>query len=181
MENLRLDLANLRKKSPYDALRYVRKVIGYDSYLEGYAAYRHTSAQVLWEIADEITETAKGCTDIRSFRERLEEMSLQMKEQGKKKGTFGTGVALLTMHGAKGLEFHSVFLPTLIEGSVPHEKGLEQIEEERRLFYVAMTRAKERLILSAVREKYDKEMHPSRFLKEMGLDTEVLFRQAAKK
>ncbi|MBO5330454.1 MAG: hypothetical protein J6A71_08080, partial [Anaerotignum sp.] len=51
----------------------------------------------------------------------------------------------------------------------------EQIEEERRLFYVAMTRAGEKLCLSAMRKRYEKEMRPSRFLAEMGLDAEGLF------
>lgn len=175
LENLRIDLSQIRRKQPYDGLKYVRKVIGYDEYLEEFAAYRRTSAQVLWEIADEVMETAKDCADAKMFRDRLEEMSRQMKEQTRKKGQQRTGVALMTMHGAKGLEFQAVFLPTLVEGVVPHEKGLEQIEEERRLFYVAMTRAGEKLCLSAVRKRYEKEKDPSRFLAEMGLDTEGLF------
>ncbi len=177
LENLRMDLANIRRKTPYEALRYVRKVIGYDEYLEEFAAYRRTSAQALWEIADEIMETAKGAADGRAFRERLEEMSRQMKAQTQQKGQKRQGVALMTMHGAKGLEFQAVFLPTLVEGVSPHEKGMEQIEEERRLFYVAMTRAKERLCLSAVRKRYDKETVPSRFLAEMGLHMEAFFQK----
>ena len=181
LENLRIDLGNVRRKNPYDGLKYVRKVIGYDEYLEEFAAYRRTSAQVLWEIADEVMETAKDCADVKMFRERLEEMSRQMKEQTHKKGQPRNGVALMTMHGAKGLEFQAVFLPALVEGVVPHEKGLEQIEEERRLFYVAMTRAKEKLCLSAVRRRYEKEMKPSRFLEEMGLNTEKLFEKKGKK
>ena len=177
LENLRIDLSQIRKKQPYDGLKYVRRVIGYDEYLEEFAAYRRTSAQVLWEIADEVMETAKDCTDAKMFRDRLEEMSRQMKEQTRNKGQQRIGVALMTMHGAKGLEFQAVFLPTLVEGVVPHEKGLEQIEEERRLFYVAMTRAGEKLCLSAVRKRYEKEKDPSRFLVEMGLDAEGLFRK----
>lgn len=177
LENLRLDLGQIRRKNPYDGLKYVRKVVGYDEYLEEFAAYRRTSAQVLWEIADEIMETAKDCADVKMFRDRLEELSRQMKEQTQKSGQKRNGVALMTMHGAKGLEFQAVFLPALVEGVVPHEKGLEQIEEERRLFYVALTRAGERLCLSAVRKRYEKETKPSRFLAEMGLDTEELFKK----
>ena len=175
LENLRADLSQIRRKNLYDGLKYVRKVIGYDEYLEEFAAYRRTSAQVLWEIADEIMETAKDCADVKMFRDRLEEMSRQMKEQSRQKGRSRNGVALMTMHGAKGLEFRAVFLPTLVEGVVPHEKGLEQIEEERRLFYVAMTRAAEKLCLSAARKRYDKETKPSRFLAEMGLDADRLY------
>lgn len=181
LENLRIDLNQIRKRTPYDALKYIRKVIGYDEYLEEFAAYRRTSAQVLQEIADEIMETAKDCADVRSFREQLERLSLQMKEQSRKKGQKRNGVALMTMHGAKGLEFRAVFLPSLVEGIVPHEKGMDTIAEERRLFYVAMTRASEKLCLSAILQRYEKERKPSRFLAEMGLDAEKAFRKNKEK
>lgn len=181
LENLRIDLNQIRKRSPYEALKYIRKVVGYDEYLEEFAAYRRTSAQVLQEIADEIMETAKDCTDVRGFREQLERLSLQMKEQSRKKGQKRNGVALMTMHGAKGLEFRAVFLPSLVEGIVPHEKGLDTVAEERRLFYVAMTRASEKLCLSAIQQRYEKERKPSRFLAEMGLDAEAVFRKNKEK
>lgn len=181
LENLRIDLNQIRKRTPYDALKYIRKVIGYDEYLEEFAAYRRTSAQVLQEIADEIMETAKDCADVRSFREQLERLSLQMKEQSSKKGQKRNGVALMTMHGAKGLEFRAVFLPSLVEGIVPHEKGMDTVAEERRLFYVAMTRASEKLCLSAILQRYEKERKPSRFLAEMGLDAEKAFRKNKEK
>lgn len=181
LENLRIDLNQIRKRTPYDALKYIRKVIGYDEYLEEFAAYRRTSAQVLQEIADEIMETAKDCADVRSFREQLERLSLQMKEQSRKKGQKRNGVALMTMHGAKGLEFRAVFLPSLVEGIVPHEKGMDTVAEERRLFYVAMTRASEKLCLSAILQRYEKERKPSRFLAEMGLDAKMAFRKNKEK
>lgn len=181
LENLRIDLNQIRKRTPYDAVKYIRKVIGYDEYLEEFAAYRRTSAQVLQEIADEIMETAKDCADVRSFREQLERLSLQMKEQSRKKGQKRNGVALMTMHGAKGLEFRAVFLPSLVEGIVPHEKGMDTVAEERRLFYVAMTRASEKLCLSAILQRYEKEWKPSRFLAEMGLDAEMAFRKNKEK
>ena len=181
LENLRIDLNQIRKRTPYDALKYIRKAIGYDEYLEEFAAYRRTSAQVLQEIADEIMETAKDCADVRNFREQLERLSLQMKEQSRKKGQKRNGVALMTMHGAKGLEFRAVFLPSLVEGIVPHEKGMDTIAEERRLFYVAMTRASEKLCLSAILQRYEKERKPSRFLAEMGLDAEKTFRKNKEK
>lgn len=181
LENLRIDLNQIRKRTPYDALKYIRKVIGYDEYLEEFAAYRRTSAQILQEIADEIMETAKDCADVRSFREQLERLSLQMKEQSRKKGQKRNGVALMTMHGAKGLEFRAVFLPSLVEGIVPHEKGMDTVAEERRLFYVAMTRASEKLCLSAILQRYEKERKPSRFLAEMGLDAEKAFRKNKEK
>ena len=178
LETLKNDLEQIRRRKPYEALRYVRKVTGYDDYLEDYAAYRRTSGRMLLDIADEITELAKDCGDAAELRKKMEEMSLAVTEQGKKRKQ--KGVLLTTMHGAKGLEFQTVFLPTLVEDVVPHEKGLaaDALEEERRLFYVGLTRAKERIWLSAVQKRYERDTKPSRFLAELGLDAEALFRKS---
>ena len=75
----------------------------------------------------------------------------------------------MTMHGAKGLEYELVFIIGGNEGSVPYRKAKlkEEIEEERRMFYVAMTRAKSRLIISYVKEKNGKDLSPSRFIEEL--------------
>ena len=75
----------------------------------------------------------------------------------------------MTMHGAKGLEFRLVFIIEGNEGCIPYQKAdmREELEEERRLFYVAMTRAKEKLIISYVKEKNGKDLCPSRFVEEL--------------
>ena len=75
----------------------------------------------------------------------------------------------MTMHSAKGLEFDTVFILGANEGVTPHRKASlkEEIEEERRMFYVAMTRAKERLVISYVKEKNGKDADPSRFVEEL--------------
>lgn len=166
---LQEDLNQIRKRQPYEALRYVRNVTGYDDYLADYAAFRKANLPHFMEIADEITETAKDAKDFFSFSKRLEEMSSQMKEQSKQQK--GKAVTLTTMHSAKGLEFEAVFLPSLAEGILPYEKSREgaALEEERRLFYVGMTRAKERLYLSFCQNRYERQMKPSRFLAELGL------------
>ena len=82
-------------------------------------------------------------------------------------------ITLTTMHSAKGLEFEAVFIPSVVEGIVPHERGgsKSDIEEERRLFYVAVTRAKSRLCISEVKTLHDKKTKRSRFLEEIGLKT----------
>ena len=79
------------------------------------------------------------------------------------------GVELMTMHGSKGLEFDVVFIPTINEGVCPYCKAtLEaELEEERRMLYVAMTRARSRLHLSSVRKRYNKKAEKSRFLDEI--------------
>lgn len=175
LENLQRDLIQIGKRNPYNGINYIRRVIGYDEYLEEYAAFRKSSGRAFLEIADEITEIAKKTMDVREFRGNLEEMSRQMQEQVREKNVINKGVTLSTMHGAKGLEFYAVFLPSLTEGVVPHERAMEGLEEERRLFYVALTRTKEKLCLSATRNRYGKETKPSRFLKEMGLDVDGLY------
>ena len=80
-------------------------------------------------------------------------------------------VTLTTMHSSKGLEFDIVFIIDANEGVCPHKKAIldEDIEEERRMFYVAMTRAKSRLYIYSACEKYNKMLDVSRFLIESGL------------
>ncbi|WP_304509259.1 ATP-dependent helicase [Anaerotignum sp.] len=175
LERLRQDLMQIGKRNPYDGIKYIRRIVGYDEYLEEYASFRKSSGKAFLEIADEITEIAKNTGDVQELRRNLEEMSQQMQEQFRENGAIKKGVTLSTMHGAKGLEFYAVFLPSLTEGVVPHERALEGLEEERRLFYVALTRTKEKLCLSAIRNRYGKEMKPSRFLKEMDLNVESLY------
>ena len=90
-----------------------------------------------------------------------------MKEQ--KNGENKRGVHLMTMHASKGLEFDTVYLIQTNEGCIPYKRALEEngLEEERRLFYVAMTRAKEVLKISYVKNKNGKEISPSRFVEEL--------------
>lgn len=178
---LREDLLQIRKRAPYEALRYIRNVTGYDEYLNDYAAYRKANLPHFLEIADEITETAKGTNTFDDFEKRLEEMSRQMQEQ--QKAPQGPAVTLTTIHSAKGLEFTAVFLPSLAEGILPYEKSREgtALEEERRLFYVGLTRARSRLFLSFCKKRYERQMKPSRFLEEMGLPSNLFLKEKDKK
>jgi len=89
------------------------------------------------------------------------------------KGDAGNQVRLMSLHGAKGLEFRYVFIVGVEDGNLPHEASLEEgrLDEERRLLYVGITRAKEQLWLSYAREATkwgDRVRHlPSRFLDEL--------------
>ena len=179
LERLEIDLIQIKRRKPYEALRYIRNVVGYDEYLADYAIYRKANLPSMLEIADEITETAKGIEDFLMFGQRLEEMSIQMKEQSKTTRNHQKAVTLTTFHSAKGLEFEAVFLPSMAEGVLPYEKSKEGLllEEERRLCYVGITRTKDRLYISFAKNRYDKPAKPSRFLKEMGLDMSVLIQK----
>lgn len=108
-----------------------------------------------------------------AVREFLERMSLQPPENGGD-GTEGGSVRLMTMHNAKGLEFDVVFLVGLEEGLLPHSRSAESetgLEEERRLFYVGLTRARERAHLSLARRRAlfggVRDVVPSRYLMEI--------------
>lgn len=99
-------------------------------------------------------------------------MEMQMEQENRKNTEQQIqGVTLSTMHSAKGLEFEVVFIPSIVEEIIPHKKSTtpEQIEEERRLFYVAITRAKSKLYISEIAQRHDKKTKRSCFLKEIGL------------
>ena len=98
----------------------------------------------------------------------IESYQKELKEQAADRNRRGEGVVLSTMHGSKGLEYDTVYIIDANEGITPHEKAVldEDIEEERRLFYVAMTRAKNHLLICCTKEKFNKAQQPSMFIKE---------------
>ena len=79
------------------------------------------------------------------------------------------GVSLLTMHASKGLEFNTVYIPDCNEGIIPHRKSMkaEEVEEERRMLYVAMTRARKKLTLTYVTGTKEGPGFLSRFLTDL--------------
>lgn len=171
--NFEYDLKNLASLSPYAAIHFIRKGIGYDEFLKTYADERNVNADDWFDVLDEMQEMArdkKSIPEFLSFVENygdtLEEMRQEQKKQQVKEEP---GVSLMTMHASKGLEFPVVFVPTLNEDIVPYRKAVQEgnLEEERRMLYVAMTRAKTYLHLSFVKERFHKEAEPSPFLYEI--------------
>lgn len=171
--NFEYDLKNLALLSPYAAIHFIRKGIGYDEFLKTYADERNVNADDWFDVLDEMQEMArdkKSIPEFLSFVENygdtLEEMRQEQKKQQVKEEP---GVSLMTMHASKGLEFPVVFVPTLNEDIVPYRKAVQEgnLEEERRMLYVAMTRAKTYLHLSFVKERFHKEAEPSPFLYEI--------------
>ena len=94
-----------------------------------------------------------------------------LKEQAKKQVSEKKGITISTLHSIKGLEFDAVFLMDVNEGSLPYHKAVTEssIEEERRLFYVGITRARKFLWILYAKNRHDKELEVSRFLTESGL------------
>jgi DNA helicase-2/ATP-dependent DNA helicase PcrA len=152
----------------------VERVLERTGYLEALEAERTVEAQGRIENLQELVGVAREyqeTADEPSLSSFLQEISLYS-DQDTLRGEESL-VTLLTLHNAKGLEFRAVFMIGLEEGIFPHSRSIEEqgVEEERRLCYVGMTRAKERLALThaVARSLYglrDFKL-PSRFLDEL--------------
>lgn len=175
VDKLEMDLYLLKKMEPYAAIQYIRNGIDYEEYLAEYAAFRRMSPDDLTEILDQIQESAKGYHTTEEWFAYIENYGEELKKQieaGRRMDN--NGVTLTTMHSAKGLEYEVVFVMDMNEGVTPHKKAVKDadLEEERRLMYVALTRAKTYLFLYSVKEMYQKEAKPSRYLAEIRYDTQ---------
>ena len=171
LTTLETHLRILKGLAPYAALNFIRKGMGYEEYLQEYAQYRKIKPEELTEILDRLQESARGADSLKEWEDYIEEYTRRLEEQASRQEKEREGVMISTLHGAKGLEYEEVYILNVNEGSIPYKKAVLQpaVEEERRLFYVGMTRAKKRLALCCVKRQYDKEREPSRFLKEAGV------------
>ncbi|WP_058486430.1 ATP-dependent helicase [Defluviitalea phaphyphila] len=169
LEELKFHLKYISKKTIPEAIKYIRKNIGYDEYITEYAQYRNISMKGLKEILEEIEEGAKNYHSYDKWINHIEDVGRKIKEGKIKKNNKLDAVTLSTMHGAKGLEFEAVCIAGVVEGIIPHNKSnsLGEIEEERRLFYVGITRAKRYLLISILKNRYEEKVEPSRFIEEM--------------
>ena len=166
IENLEGDLRAIARMSPLAAVNYIRQGMGYDEYLIEYAAFRRMRPEELLETADELKESAAGFKTFDEWFAHIDAYKEELLRQAVQRRTETDAITLATMHSAKGLEFPIVYILDANEGITPHSRAMldEDMEEERRLFYVAMTRAKTRLHVYAVRERYHKKAEVSRFV-----------------
>ena len=172
LEKLEYDLSQIARMSPYAAIVYIRQGMGYDKYLEEYAAFRKMKVEELYEIVNEIAEAAKEYNTFTQWFQHIEKYTKELIVQSKKNRNNKSGIELSTMHSSKGLEYDTVFVIDAVEGVIPHTKAVldEDIEEERRLFYVALTRAKNSLNIYSVEERFNKPVSISRFVGELKVD-----------
>ncbi|MDD6290296.1 MAG: ATP-dependent helicase [Lachnospiraceae bacterium] len=170
IEKLWHDTRLLNTMSPYAAINYIRRGIGYDDYIADYADYRNVNKEDLYEVADEIQSSAKGYQTLEEWFDHIDAYKRQLERMAKQENANAESVTLATLHSAKGLEFSQVYLIDVNEGIMPYKKAVlkQDIEEERRLFYVGMTRAKERLTICSVKKLRNKEVETSRFIREAG-------------
>ena len=140
-------------------VRFIRRSVGINELYPGSSA-----------ALDELEKLSQSYTDSSKFLKFLLEMQAKELEKSPQKDTANTDkdrVNIMTMHGSKGLEFETVWLPDLNEGIIPTRSAVteELIEEERRMLYVAMTRAKKALIMSYITGNKENRMLPTRFIR----------------
>ena len=163
------DLKMMCKMKPDAAIRHLRKKAGYDEFLRDYSKEKNVPYQDLSDVIKDIEERAAKYESLEKWLIHVEEYSRDLNEKYRPGAGDNKGIHLMTIHGAKGLEFDTVYIIEANEGQMPYKRSLKEggLEEERRLFYVAMTRAKNTLKIVYTKIKNGKDRNPSRFVDEL--------------
>ena len=168
VDRLKYDIRAMASMSPYAMINYLRKGVGYDGYLDEYAQSHNMQVRELYDVMDELMESARNFKTFNEWFAYIDEYGTKLRESYAAMDK-QNAVILTTMHSSKGLEYPVVYIIDANEEITPHKKAVfaPEIEEERRMFYVAMTRAKRRLNIYYARKRYNKEIEVSRFVKEI--------------
>lgn len=166
---LREHLRTIKNLKPATALRYIRNVVGYDEYIEEYCDMNGVESDDCYSILGDLENSAAEYNTFNDWFVHMDEYKDELIEARKKSNENDKGVRLMTFHSSKGLEFDIVYIIDVNEGSVPYKKakGVDEIEEERRMFYVAMTRARKRLFICYCVENFGKSIGKSDFVIEL--------------
>ena len=169
IDKLKYDLNMISKLNMPAAVKYIRKAVGYDDFLTKYAKDRMLDVDGLFDILNEIEEASKEFESFASWKTHIKEYSEALKLKKKNQSEKENGISLLTFHAAKGMEFDTVFIIDASEDYTPYWQAEDSaaIEEERRMFYVAVTRAKNRLFILHAKDRLGRVREKSRFIKEL--------------
>lgn len=163
----------IRKLPPQAALSYIRKGAGYEEYLRLYAIENNIPMSGLLK---QLEQLVQECSKFNTLEQWINSIDSAQNSEGKNFGKKSSGeggtnnrINIMTMHGSKGLEFKAVFIVDANQGIIPTSKALRErdFEEERRLFYVAITRAIDYLNIYAVEERLGCPIEVSMFVEEM--------------
>lgn len=180
INDMQFDIKMLSHMSPYAAVNYILKGIGYEDYINEEIIRKRLNKEEVYAKLTEIKTLSRKYMDIKQWlkyideqAEKTEQENKSDKRQGNQKNSdekdSAGAVNIYTMHSCKGLEFKAVFIMDVCEGIIPYNKAVldNEIEEERRLMYVAMTRAKEKLYLVYPIKRYGHYTAASRFISEI--------------
>lgn len=163
----------IRKLPPQAALSYIRKGAGYEEYLRLYAIESNIPMSGLLK---QLEQLVQECSKFNTLEHWINSIDSAQNSEGQNFGKKSSGegdtnnrINIMTMHGSKGLEFKAVFIVDANQGIIPTSKALRErdFEEERRLFYVAITRAIDYLNIYAVEERLGCPIEVSMFVEEM--------------
>ncbi|PLR82060.1 ATP-dependent DNA helicase Rep [Bacillus canaveralius] len=162
---------SLSALSPLTAIETVEKELGYQEFVKKRGNEGNSTEKGSDDLRD-LKVAARNFTNIREFIEHAEHMMAMMKEVKAIGRQLEKAITLSTIHKAKGLEYDTVYLLGAVDGSMPHDHALEAfrignsgpLEEERRLLYVAITRAKDQLYISVPEQRRGKIAQQTRFL-----------------
>lgn len=157
------DLNQIKRMDFYAGIHYIRKVVGYDAYLKELALEEGKNISEYMDIANLLQNSMKTFETMSEIENHI----LQYEKTLNNQNEYKKGVHITTFHGAKGLEFDCVIIPDCNEGIIPHKRSIceNEIEEERRMFYVAVTRAKKELMITYLKGEHDSKSFVSRFIK----------------
>ena len=167
VEELERHLTQLKKLPIGLGIRYIRKAMGYEKYLIKRAEGNAGLLTDWIDLLDWLQEDGNSFNSLQEWKEYQEEYKCVQSNNVK-----NTGVHILTMHASKGLEFEHCYILNVNDGMIPkYQKGqkltAEQLEEERRIFYVGMTRAKKTLELHYLTGTKERPKFPSRFIEKL--------------
>ena len=161
-------LNNKNAVNPSAAIKYIRQDMGYDNYLKNYCQSKRMIFNEVIELLNNFEELAKRFKNIKELIEYIDSYKNIINEQNEKENENRDAIKLMTFHSSKGLEFETVIIIDANDGIIPHKKSIKakDVETERRLFYVAMTRAKNDLHIFFTTNRNGKNYKPSRFILE---------------
>ncbi len=171
MKNLKLDFKKLSRLNVEDAIYFIENTLDYGDFLKDNSTKFGYVYDNLSTILFYLKMISKDCEDLDSFLKKLNKLEKLCRNSSKDK----QGINLSTIHGAKGLEYENVYIVDLTDGDFPsassiedfNKGNIENLEEERRLFYVGMTRAKKTLTLLTAKSINGNLKEASRFIKEL--------------
>ena len=163
--SLRNDFKRLKRMKMEDKIDCILYELGYGDYLDNFNDFSNLNYNLIFDLIKYLSK------DLKTFDEFIEKLD-NLKELLKNASSSKSNISISTIHSSKGLEYDNVFIIDLIDGEFPQKSVLNSfdeklLEEERRLFYVAMTRARKRLFLYTIKERNNLPVEPSIFYNEL--------------
>lgn len=178
IEKLENDISALNRMSLYTAVEFIISDLMYHKYLVEYGEKYHMSIEDLENVLNEFKESVQGFKTINEFLNHVQEVEDETKKAVARTNEKKDGVILATIHAVKGMEFDTVYMINAVDGFIPYKNN--DLEEERRLFYVGLTRAINNVIFVAPDMIRGEKRAKSQFLKECDLSAEMLGREKFK-